>query len=70
MSKYSIQTIIFLFLASVLLAQDTIKLAANDLSNPELMKVLNNYFGCKTWSNGICIECSERYYFNAKGICC
>ena len=32
--------------------------------------MLNNYFGCKTWEDGVCTECSERYYFNKNGVCC
>ena len=27
----------------------------DELTNPEFVKVLNNYFGCKTWDNGVCV---------------
>lgn len=41
-----------------------------DLQDPELLKTINNYWGCQTWENGVCVACSEHYYFNAKGVCC
>jgi len=34
------------------------------------MTQLNNYFGCKVWSEDSCLQCSDRYYFNKNGICC
>lgn len=34
------------------------------------MKVVDNYFGCKTWKEGFCVECSQGYIFNNNGICC
>lgn len=40
------------------------------LNDPEFVNLLNNYFGCKTWEEGVCIECSENFYFNNKGVCC
>ena len=40
------------------------------LEDPELVALLNNYFGCKTWEDGVCTECSFRYYFNKNGVCC
>lgn len=45
-------------------------LTAEDLANADLMKTINNYYGCKTWNDGVCSECSAHYYFNKKGICC
>lgn len=41
-----------------------------EFNDPEFVKVLNNYFGCKTWENGVCIECSARFVFNANQVCC
>lgn len=70
MIKHSSLTIILLCLFSTFVAQDIPALAQEDLNNPQFMKILNNYFGCKTWQDGICTECSQHYYFNAKGICC
>jgi hypothetical protein len=29
-----------------------------------------NHFGCKTWVDGKCTECSKSYYFNKNGVCC
>lgn len=34
------------------------------------MALLNNYFGCKTWVDGVCTECSENYWKNQNGVCC
>ncbi len=42
----------------------------DEFQNPEFVKVLNNYFGCKTWDNGVCVECSNHYFFNVHGVCC
>ena len=43
-----------------------------DLSelSPEVLAILNNHFGCKTWDGDVCVECSDRFYFNNNGICC
>ena len=70
MTKNTIKGLFFLVLVCACLSQDASVLSKEDLNNPELMKVLNNYFGCKTWTDGICTECSKNFYFNAKGICC
>ena len=48
----------------------TTSVRGDEFNNPEFVKVLNNYFGCKTWDNGICVECSDHYYFNENGVCC
>ena len=34
------------------------------------MRIINNHFGCKTWKDGFCIECSKSYIFNKNGVCC
>ena len=39
-------------------------------NNPELLNILNNHFGCAEWDGTTCLRCSDRYYFNTKGICC
>ena len=52
------------------IAAQTHELTAEQLSDPALLIQLNNYFGCKVWSDDSCIECSERYYFNKNGVCC
>lgn len=70
MKNLLLVTLIFLCAAPTLYAQDTLTLSQDDLNNADLMKVLNNYFGCKTWVDGVCTECSQSYFFNAKGICC
>ena len=41
-----------------------------EYQNPEFLKTINNYFGCKTWQDGVCTECSQSYIFNNKGVCC
>ena len=46
------------------------QLSQEQLSDPALLVQLNNYFGCKVWSDDSCIECSDRYYFNKNGVCC
>ena len=40
------------------------------LNDTAFVTTINNYYGCKVWSNNDCVECSARYAFNAKGICC
>ena len=73
MRKGTTVSLIFLCLIGLACSQvvtSTSVLSEQDLANTELMKVLNNYFGCKTWSDGVCVECSARYYFNNEGICC
>ena len=31
---------------------------------------VGNYYGCKTWVNNKCTECSKGFYFSSKGVCC
>lgn len=52
-------------LASLLLGSLTITQAQTvpdeglDLfSDGDLMKTLNNYFGCRKWQDGVCLQCS------------
>ena len=33
------------------------------------LRALNNYYGCKTWEETECVECSPGYYFNDNRIC-
>jgi hypothetical protein len=63
-------TIILLYSLNLLHAQGSISLSQDDLNNATLMGVLNNYFGCKTWTDGLCTECSTNFYFNQQHICC
>lgn len=71
---YRIITLILI--ACIALAQLEISSEAQEIIDnadqldPELFATINNYFGCKTWDNGICLECAQRFYFNEKGICC
>ena len=60
----------FLALALLLLVLPAQTQEGNEFEDPEFVKILNNYFGCKTWDEGVCIECSENYYFNNNGVCC
>jgi hypothetical protein len=41
-----------------------------EYQDPNFLKILSNYFGCKTWQNGSCVECSGGYIFNKNGVCC
>lgn len=41
-----------------------------EYNDPEFIKLIDNYFGCKTWTDGVCTECSQGYVFNNNGICC
>lgn len=61
--------LVILLLLSLVYTQDN---TAQELieAHPELLVVLDNYFGCGKWDNQVCIECSKNYFFNAKGICC
>ena len=61
--------VVLLLLVAPFAAQE-ISLTAEQLSNTALLTTLNNYFGCKVWSNDACLQCSDRYYFNSKGVCC
>ncbi len=49
---------------------DTLSTLGPEYNDPNFIKLIDNYFGCKTWVNGACVECSQRYVFNNKGICC
>lgn len=33
-------------------------LTDSDLQDAELLKTINNYWGCQTWEDGVCIACS------------
>ena len=33
------------------------------------LRALNNFYGCKTWGDVACLECSAGYFFNDKRIC-
>lgn len=52
-------------LPDVFPSQDSKQIFENyDQLDPMFLLSIQNYFGCKTWENGICIECSDRFYFN------
>ena len=60
-----------LFLAVLTVQQDAASTLDPELLNdPEMVKLLNNYWGCKTWDEGVCVECSDHFYFNSNGVCC
>ena len=42
----------------------------SEYQDPQFLRTINNYFGCKTWVDGLCTECSENYIFNNNGVCC
>lgn len=41
-----------------------------EYQDPNFLRTIDNYFGCKTWQNGNCLECSHGYIFNNNGVCC
>lgn len=41
-----------------------------EYQSADFLKKIDNYFGCKTWQQGLCIECSFGYIFNNNGVCC
>lgn len=69
MSKGITLTLLLLCLFATAYTQDPI-IDEADLNDPEFLKILNNYFGCKVWEDGVCVECSENFYFNDRGVCC
>lgn len=70
LKHFLIPLAIFCLLGATFAEDAAYTLSAEDLANTDLMKAVNNYYGCKTWKDGVCVECSARYYFNKKGICC
>lgn len=48
----------------------TIDKTSPQFNDPQFLKIINNYFGCKKWENGKCVACSDHFFFNMKGICC
>jgi len=69
MSTSALKFLLLLLILGSVYAQDDAAQALVD-ANPELLAVLNNYFGCSKWDNQLCLECSKGYFFNEKGICC
>lgn len=71
---------VFLAIATIALSQTvdlkqiyteaTLPTLGPEYSDPNFLKLIDNYFGCKTWSDGYCVECSASYAFNKNGICC
>ena len=49
---------------------ETIANLGPEYNDPEFMRTINNYFGCKTWVDGFCTECAPSYIFNNNGVCC
>lgn len=50
--------------------QPSAELQALVNNDTKLLTTLNNYFGCAKWDATVCLECSQHYFFNVKGICC
>lgn len=55
---------------SQIFTQPTLSTLGPEYSDPNFIKLIDNYFGCKTWEEGNCVECSQGYIFNKQGICC
>lgn len=48
----------------------TLSTLGPEYNDPDFIKLIDNYFGCKNWTDGNCVECSTGYVFNNKGVCC
>ena len=68
--RFTVIVLLLCLVAGVFTQDEGPILTEEDLNDPEFLKVLNNYFGCKVWEEGVCVECSENFYFNDNGICC
>lgn len=62
--------IVFFYLLTLAWSQTFNTIRGPEYTDPVFLKTINNYFGCKTWNNNVCIECSDHYHFNGIGICC
>ena len=60
--------IVLLLLVGQCVAED-LQLSAEQLNDTALLTTLNNYFGCKVWSEDSCLQCSDRFFFNKNGVC-
>ena len=49
---------------------ETIATLGPEYQDPNFLKIIDNYFGCKTWKDGFCVECSGGFIFNKNGVCC
>lgn len=61
-------TLLFIMLV---LTEDLFEKLSKPVEGGDLnfLRALNNYFGCKTWANQQCTECSPQYIFNDNKIC-
>ena len=52
--------IFFLLICCLLASQDLFKKLSAPVEDGDLafLRALNNYYGCKTWIDGQCTECS------------
>lgn len=55
---------------NLIFTADTQATLGPEYKDPAFLTLINNYFGCKTWTNGFCTACSPSYVFNKAGICC
>jgi hypothetical protein len=55
---------------SQIFTPQTLSTLGPEYNDPNFIKVIDNYFGCKNWTDGNCVECSKGYVFNTNGICC
>jgi hypothetical protein len=55
---------------SQIFTPQTLSTLGPEYNDPNFIKLIDNYFGCKNWTDGNCVECSTGYVFNSKGICC
>lgn len=68
MVKTYLVLVLLLLVGSV--TTQELQLTEAQLQDTALLTQLNNYFGCKVWSEDSCLECSQRFYFNKNGVCC
>ena len=50
----NLRAIVLFCLLALVWSQSVYNELGDEFKNPEFIKVLNNYFGCKTWDNGVC----------------
>jgi hypothetical protein len=51
----NLRAIVLFCILALVWTQNVDATLGDELKNPEFVKVLNNYFGCKSWDNGVCV---------------
>ena len=53
--KYLRAIVLFFCMLALVWGQTVESTLGEEFQNPEFLKAVNNYFGCKTWDNGVCV---------------